>query len=71
MGEPWPILRTGDDLSQFGEHLAAVANPEAEAILPREEGLELIAQHGIEGDAARPTDACAQRIAIAEAAAGD
>jgi hypothetical protein len=35
-----------------------------------EEGLELLGQHRVEGDAAGPADAGAQRVAVAEAAAG-
>ena len=70
-GKARPRLGTGDDVGQFGKHLAAVTHAEAKHVGPREEGLELIGQLRVERDAARPADAGAQCVAIAEAAAGD
>ena len=65
------MLGTGDDLRQFGKHLAAVANTQTKGVGPCEEGLELVGQHRVESDRARPANARAQRVAVAEAAAGD
>ncbi|ABM42454.1 conserved hypothetical protein [Acidovorax sp. JS42] len=69
-GEARPVLRARDDVGQFGKHLAAVAHAQGEGIATREELLELGGQALVEHDGARPADARAQRVAVAEAAAG-
>ncbi len=61
----------GNDVGQFGEHLAAVAHAQAKGALAGEELAELVGQHVVERDAACPADAGAQRVAVAETAAGD
>ena len=63
------MFGTGDDLRQFGKHLAAVAHAQTESIWSSKESLELIRQHGVKRDRPRPADARAQRVAVAEAAA--
>ena len=60
----------GDDVGQLGKHLAAVAHAQAEGVLAGKEGLELVGQHVVERDGARPANAGTQRVAVAEAAAG-
>ena len=54
-----------------GHHLAAVAHAQREGVAAAEEGRELLGQHRVEEDRARPALAGAQRVAVAEAAAGD
>ena len=39
---------TGDDVGQFGKHLAAVAHAQAEGVGAGKEGLELLGQHRVE-----------------------
>ena len=56
---------------QRGHHLAAVADAEREGVAAVEEGGELLGQRRVEQDRARPAFAGAQRVAVAEAAAGD
>ena len=66
-GEARPVLRAGDDVGQLGKHLAAVAHAQAKGVGATKEALELRCQHGVEGNAARPANASAQRVAVAEA----
>ena len=68
--ETRPVLGTGNDVGQLGKHLAAVAHAQAEGVAAAEELLELRGQAVVEGDGARPADAGAQSVAVAEAAAG-
>ena len=70
-GETRPSLRARDDVGQFGKHLATIANAQTKAVAAAKKCLELIGQSWIESDAARPANACAQRVAIAEATASD
>ena len=69
-GEARPGLRARNDVGQFSEHLAAVAHAQPKGVAALEEGFELIGQARVEGDAARPANACTQGVAIAEATAG-
>ena len=62
-------MRTGNDVSQLGKHLAAVAHAQSKGIGPAKKALELVSEHGVEGDGARPANACAQGVAITEATA--
>jgi hypothetical protein len=64
------VFGTGDDVGQLGKHLAAVAHAQAKGVGAGEESLERIGQYRVERDAARPANARAQGVAIAEAAAG-
>lgn len=68
-GETWPVLRAGNDVGQFGKHLAAVAHTQAKSVQARKEGLELIRQHRVEGDGTCPANASAQGVAVTEATA--
>ena len=69
-GEARPRLRTGDDARQLGKHLAAVAHAQAKGVGACKEGFERVGQQRVKRDAACPADACAQGVAVAEAAAG-
>ena len=69
-GEAWPVAGAWDDRRQRSQHLAAVAHPQRQRVLAAKKGCELVHQHRVEQDRPGPTLACAQRVAIAEAAAG-
>ncbi len=67
-----PVLGAGDQLVQVGQHLAAVADAEREAVRAREEGLRTASRaRGVEQDRLGPALAGAQHVAVGEAAAGD
>mmetsp|Transcript_1244 Transcript_1244/g.3529 ORF Transcript_1244/g.3529 Transcript_1244/m.3529 type:complete len:575 (+) Transcript_1244:2156-3880(+) len=69
--EARPGVGTRDEGRERRQHLAAVAHPQGQRVRAGEEGAELIREHRVEHDGARPALAGAQRVAIAEAAAGD
>ena len=66
-----PGLGAGDDRRPGCHHLAAVADAERERVGAAEERRELSASCGLKQDRSRPALAGAQRVAVAEAAAGD
>jgi len=70
-GELRPGLGAGDERAERGHHLAAVAHAEREGVGAAEEGGEGFGQLRVEQDRARPALAGAERVAIAETAAGD
>ena len=66
-----PVLRARNDVGQLGKHLAAIAHAQRKGVLPRKEGTKAVGQQRVKCDGTRPTDACAQRVAVAEAATSD
>ena len=46
-GKPRPGLGTGNDVGQFGKHLAAVANTQTKCVAAAKKGLELRSQRRI------------------------
>jgi hypothetical protein len=53
----------------LSKHLAAVAHAQTEGVGACKKCLHLLRQNGVEGDAARPTNASTQGVAVAEATA--
>src|SRR5690606_389427 len=68
--EGGPVPGAGDYRLELAEHLAAVADTQAEAVVTGEERRELLAQPRALQDAGGPAAARAKHVAIAEATAG-
>ena len=71
----WLVVKRGqcsrrDDVRPARRTSGSRCTPRAKVSGAPEEALELRGQHRVEGDGTRPADARAQRVAIAEAAAG-
>ena len=64
-----PACRAGDDFGEVADHLAAVAHAQCQRVRVGEEGGKLVAQSRVEQNRFRPAFACAEYVAVAEAAA--
>ena len=69
--ETRPALGAGDQFLELREHLAAVADAEAEGVFTFEEGRELIASATVEERRLGPAAAGTEHVAVGEAAAAD
>ena len=65
-----PVVGAGYDTAQPGQHLAAVADPQAEAVGAVEEAFELVPETVVVEDGLCPAAAGAQDVAVGKTAAG-
>ena len=66
----WPVSGTGDQFAEVGEHLATVANSQAEGIAAFKKRSKLFAQAGVEKNRLGPALPGTEDIAVGEATAG-
>ena len=67
--EARPMVGSRDQLFEVREHLAAVADPEAERVAPREETFERLAGAAVEQDRFCPAFAGSEHVAVGKSAA--